>query len=248
MSESSPTSYSSDRIIQLLEKIPEAQRDAAILEAKRELYRSSLFATAKFLLGYQLMVPHAHGKLVAALESDTRRKLIVMPRGTFKTSITSVAYPIWLLMRNPNLRILIDSEIYTNSKNILREIKAHIKSRPFIELFGDWEGDTWAEGEIIIAPRTVIKKEPSIACSGIGAGKTGQHYDVIIADDMNSPKNSSTPEGCEKVVNHYRMYTSLAEPNESTIAVIGTRYSANDLIGFILKYELGITNEQEFFR
>jgi hypothetical protein len=170
-----------------------------------------------------------------------------MPRGTFKTSITSVAYPIWLLMRNPNLRIMLDSEVYTNSKNILREIKARLLSPAFRDVFGDWKGEVWNEGEIVIKGRTEVKKEASITCSGIGAQKTGQHYDVAILDDMNSPKNSSTPEGCERVITHYRYYQSLLEP-EGTLIVVATRYAALDLPGHILANELGITNEQEFFR
>lgn len=192
------------------------------------------------------MTRQAHGKLVATLEDATRRKLIVMPRGTFKTSIASVAYPIWLLLRNPNLRIILDSELYTNSKNILREIKSHLTSDAFRELFGDWRGSTWNEGEIVVSPRTIVKKEASITCSGIGAQKTGQHYDVGILDDMNSPKNSHTPEGCERVVTHFKYYTSILEP-DGLLAIVGTRYSANDLIGYVLSNELGITNEQEIF-
>lgn len=207
-------------------------------------FQDSLYATAKKLLGYTEIRPLTHGRMVQALEADTPRKLIVMPRGTFKTSISSVAYPIWLLVRNPNLRILIDSELYSNSKNILREIKSHITSPRFSYYFGDWRGDLWNEGELVIKPRSVVKKEATLTCSGIGAQKTGQHYDVIIADDMNSPKNSSTPEGRQKVIDHYRYYTSLAEPTGSIIVIIGTRFSSGDLIGTILKNELGIDELQ----
>ena len=232
---------STEHLLQTLSKL---EGDVA-LEARREVlrstYRHSLYATAKFLLGYEAVAPHTHSKLIAHLEAATRRKLLVMPRGTFKTSIAGVAYPIWLLLNNPNLRILLDSELYTNSKNMLREIKDHVSKPQFTDLFGDWSKcSTWNEGEIIIAARNKVKKEASITCSGIGAQKTGQHYDIIIADDMNSPKNSGTPEACEKVVNHYKFYTSLAEPEGSTIVVIGTRYSSNDLIGWILQNELGI--------
>lgn len=247
MSVNSPTTYLSDQITRRLGAVPPSNFSQAVLETKREIYRSSLFATAQYLLGYRAMQPHAHGELVATLEAPTLRKLIVMPRGTFKTSISSVAFPIWLLLRNPNLRIILDSELYTNSKNILREIKAHMTSDAFRELYGDWRGSTWNEGEIVIAPRSIVKKEASITCSGIGAQKTGQHYDVAILDDMNSPKNSSTPEGCERVITHYRYYQSILEPG-GVLVVVGTRYAATDLIGFILQNELGITNEQEFFR
>lgn len=216
--------------------------EEAYKEALRQLYKSSICATAKNLLNMKEVNGDTHGDMIRALESDSKRKLIVMPRGTFKTSIASVAYPIWLLMQNPNLRILLDSEIYTNSKNRLREIKQHIESEHFKSLFGEWKTKVWNESEIVIAPRNRIVKEASITCSGIGAGKTGEHYDIVCADDLNSAKNSNTTEGCEKVLTHYRLYTSILDPN-GTIVVVGTRYSSLDVIQAIIDNE--ISDEQK---
>ncbi len=140
-------------------------------------------------------------------------------------------------MRNPNLRILIDSEIYTNSKNFLREIKGHLESEHFQGIFGNWVTDTWNETEIIIKPRTRILKEASVTASGIGAQKTSQHYDVIIFDDVNGPTNSVTKEQRDKVISHYQMAQSLLDPG-GIFCVTGTRYSEDDLIGWIIRNEL----------
>jgi len=206
------------------------------------LFRKSLWMTAYHLLGYRDLSHNTHDKPIRTLETQGN-KLLVLPRGTFKTSIAAVAYPIWRLINNPNLRILLDSELYTNSKNTLREIKSHLESQRFTALFGNWKTQVWNEGELLIAPRTEIKKEASLTCSGIGAQKTGQHYDLIIADDMNSPKNSHTPELCKRVIDHYRFYTSLLDPGAEKV-IIGTRYSANDLIGFILETELSLSQDK----
>lgn len=179
--------------------------------------------------------------MIACLEGPENRKLLVMPRGTFKTSISSVAYPIWRLIKDPNLRIMLDSELYTNSKMRIREIKEHITSPVFQDVYGDWKGSVWAEGEIIIKPRTKILKEPSIMASGIGAGKTGVHVNLIIADDLNSATNSNTKEGCEKIINHFRYYTSILEPG-GELVLVGTRYSSSDTIAFVIDNLL--TDEQ----
>lgn len=209
------------------------------LETLRLYYRDSLYDTSKYLLGYSAINRRTHGEMIANLEDQSvKRKLIVMPRGTFKSTIGCIAYPIWRLIRDPNIRILIDSEIYTNSKNFLREIKAQLENPFLAELFGNFRSDTnWNEGEITIAQRTLPRKEASITCSGLGAIKVGQHYDLIIGDDYNSPRNSLTPEGCQKVIDHYRMQTSILEPTGEMV-IIGTRYSESDLIGWILKYEI----------
>lgn len=190
-------------------------------------------------MGFDHMTKGTHGDMVRSLEDENNhKKLIVMPRGTFKSSVASVAYPIWRLINNPNLRILIDSEVYSNSKNFLREIRGHLDANETLkELFGEFRTSNWNESEITIAQRTVIKKEASITCGGIGTIKVGQHYDLIIADDLNSQNNSETVEGRRKVIRHYQMYTGLLDPG-GTVCVIGTRYATDDVIGHILSNEV----------
>lgn len=239
MSQNLQTSSLADLILPILAKAKPTERVELARRLKIELFKDSLFSFAKFGLGYKQVNLHTHSDCVAVLESNAKRKLIVMPRGTFKTSLASVAYAMWELERNPNLRILLDSELYTNSKNILREIKSHYESDRFVSVFGPRRGALWNEGEIVLSTRTEIKKEASITAGGVGTQKTGQHYDLIIADDLNSNKNSHTPEGCEKVIMHYKLYTSLLEP-DGTIALVGTRYSQGDAINFVLTNELGI--------
>lgn len=182
--------------------------------------------------------------MIAALEDHTaKNKLIVMPRGTFKSSVSSVGFPVWLLMNDPNQRIFLTSEVYTNSKNLLREIKGKLRGEFFQEVFGNWEGDgAWTEGELVVGHRTEEHKEASITCGGVETVKVGQHYNVILADDLNSNNNSSTPEGCRKVVDYFRMLTGILEPG-GTLVVVGTRYNNLDIIGDILQNET--TKEQK---
>lgn len=207
-----------------------------IFKPYADLANHSLLFTCR-LLGFSDVNENTHGDIIRALESEARRKLICVPRGCLKSSIACVAYPIYLLNRNPNLRILIDSELYTNSKNFLRAIKQYMESETLVSLFGEYRGEVWNESEIIIRQRTKGRKEASITVSGIGATKVGQHYDVIIGDDMNSPQNTNTPENAKKVVDHYKMNISILEPT-GTYVIIGTRYSENDLIGWILENEV----------
>jgi len=222
---------------QLLAKLDPKQAEQAISLALKTQYTKSLYVTAKHLLGYRDVNKQTHGRVISILESESKRKLICIPRGCLKSSLASVAFPIWLLMRNPNLRILIDSELYTNSKNFLREIKGHIESNALTELFGPFKSQTWNEGEIIIKQRTKVFKEASITAAGIGTTKVGQHYDVIIGDDYNSQNNTNTPENAKKVSDHYRYNISILEP-DGLYVIIGTRYSELDLIGHILTSEV----------
>lgn len=203
-------------------------------DAMRKKCKADLYFFCKAVLNFKDVNWHTHGDMIKALEAPTKRKLVVMPRGTLKSSVGVVAYSMWLLINNPNLRIMIDSEVYKNSKNFIREIKAICASKTFIELFNNWEGPTWTEGELIISARTRMIKEPSIVAAGISTIKVGQHYDVILCDDLNSNNNSLTPEGCEKVWAHYQMLTSILEP-DGIISITATRYAMGDVPGKVLE-------------
>lgn len=208
-------------------------------ERTRLRCKESLGFLAKNILGFKDVNKETHGDIINCLEDSNRRKLLVLPRGSLKSSLACVAYPIWLLINNPDLRILIDSELFTNSANFIREIKMHVKSQDFTNLFGDWEGDVWTQSEILVNKRKKRLKEASISAGGIGTTKVGQHYDVIIHDDLNSPSNSNSPENAAKVVEHYRLNTSILEPT-GTMVIIGTRYSASDIISHVLTNECSL--------
>lgn len=231
-----------NNLYQLEETIPKlrpSERGRTLQIAIQEAYKNSLYLTATELLGYDQIRRDTHTSIIKALESDTKRKLLVMPRGTFKSTIAVVSYCVWCLIKNPNERILIDSEIYGNSITYLREIKNHLESERLIRLFGQFKTKTWNEGEIIIAQRTANKKESSITCGAVGTTRVGQHYSIIIADDYNSPRNSSSPEQRQKIINHFQFNQAILDPNGIAI-VVGTRYHSEDLIGWLLKNQLAI--------
>lgn len=230
-------------ILETVTKLANEDPSAAMqfmLRLLQEHYKGSLLATATKLLGYDEIRQEVHGKIIETLESPTKRKLIVCPRGAFKSTLCSIAYPIWLILRDPNVRILIDSELYSNSRNFLRAIRLHLESNQFESVFGRYRTDNcWTNALIAINRRTKPMKEATVTVSGIGAQKTSMHFDYIIADDLNSAKNSGTKENREKVIDHYKYYTSLLEPH-GTIVVVGTRYSDDDVIGHIMANEVNV--------
>lgn len=220
-------------------------QEAALRATEAHLYKRSLYLTAKHLLGYSEVNWRTHGEMIQVLEGPQKRKLIVMPRGTFKTSIAVVSYAIWRVINDPNIRIIIDSELYTNSKRTLREIAMHLESERLINLFGRFRGDgVWNESELLINQRTIVKKEATLTCSGIGAQKTGQHFSLGLLDDMNSPQNSGTKEGREKVIEHRKYYESILDPG-GELVIVGTRYAVDDLIGWTISNEISLPDDLE---
>lgn len=173
------------------------------------------------------------------------KKLIMLPRGAFKSTISTVSFPIWLHWHDPNLRIMINNESYKNSKKFLSEIKAVLSTNELLrKVLVDEQGNFllepndkipggWTEDSIIYKHRTIPAKEPSLFCSGVDTAATGMHPDVIIMDDLVSERNVTTEDQIEKVKQHYRFAYSLLEPG-GLLIVIGTRYHMNDLYNEIL--------------
>ncbi len=223
-------------IKEALKDLPIHKHQAAIEQSLASVYKRSLMALAKVGLGYKDLNEETHGSIVSLLMDGSKRKLICVPRGCLKSSLACVAYPIWLLINNPDKRILIDSELFTNSSTFIREIKLHLENPDITKLFGEFKGSTWNSDEIIIKQRHKKLKEASVVAGGVSTTKVGQHYDVIIHDDMNSPENTNNSENAQKVIDHFRYNISILEP-DGVMVIIGTRYSANDLIAYVLDNE-----------
>lgn len=222
-------------LIKLLESRPVHEQGLIAKEAFKEIGESDFFFFSKHILKYKDLTWKTHKEPVEVLESDSLRKMLIEPRGTFKSTLASVSYPIWRLAKDPNLTILLDSELFTNSKNFLREIRTHLISNELLNwIWGPWMGLVDNETEVIVKQRKHNRKEASITVGGVETVKVGQHYDIIIGDDYNSPKNSDTPEKCRKVIDHVRYNLNILNPGGEYVFAM-TRYAELDIAGFFLK-------------
>ena len=231
---------------QIKELVELVELEDLVREEKRRVYSENFYLFDKEVLDYGLsglFEEKPHGELCDFIQNnvDDRFKLILMPRGSFKSSVVTIGYTLWRIVQNPNLRILIDSETYDKSKAFLSAIKQHMESNEkFRDIFGKLDnvkgGDTWARTAITV-PRESNAKEPTIDVAGIGNTRVGMHYDIIICDDLHSEKNITSKEMIEGVIDHYKLLFSLLEPDGEMI-VIGTRWDYSDLYNYIIDNEL----------
>jgi hypothetical protein len=70
-------------------------------------YVLNLFSFAREVLGYSLLEEYPHADWSSELEERHSRSLWLEPRYTYKSTVFSKTYPIWRLLENPNLRILL---------------------------------------------------------------------------------------------------------------------------------------------
>jgi hypothetical protein len=162
--------------------------------------------------------------------------MLLVPRGCFKTTLGSVALPIWLLVQLPNIRILIDTHTRGLAQSILQEIKDHFeRNERFKNLFGELYKDAqpWNENSITLNTRRVAHKENSIDTSGVDKAINGGHYDFIICDDLVSETTAESIKGIKKVRRHLSLLNPILEVNGCQL-VIGTRWAHNDLYGYVM--------------
>jgi predicted phage terminase large subunit-like protein len=228
--------------------------------------KKDLFFLCKEILNYDKMTEQTHQELCdyttsilpnpPELHNLEERKdfdptknllLLLMPRGTFKSSVVTIGFSLQYVLNDPDARILIDSETFSKSKAFLREIIGHLTGNEkyrevFKAIHGVYPFETkskaklWTDSEIILSCRKRDRKEPTFSCAGIDVTKNGMHYDLIICDDLHSEKNVTNRDQIRQVVDHYRLAFSLLDPGKPMI-VIGTRWHELDLYQHIIDYE-----------
>lgn len=201
----------------------------------KELCENDLYFLTKNILGYSELEEQPHLEVCQFLEGPEERKLLLLPRGTFKTTIGTIARSIQALLKNPNVRILIFSETYGQSKAFLSEIKQHLeRNTELIGLYGMFKKDPgWAEEAITIRQRTGKYKEDTIMCGGVDIVRVGFHYNLIIIDDPHSQKNTATREQIDKVKLAYKLLLPMLEPG-GELDIICTRWHDYDLASMLL--------------
>lgn len=217
---------------------------------KRRLYRQAyndLYLFAKFVLGYDRLLPHVHRKPCASIQGVKRgeRHQNLMPRGYFKSRIGAIALPLFRLIHDPDETNYIMSHSLALTKSHLREIKRHIRSGKldFYSRTGKPMFDPaqkWTEDEIEIGWKSSAVRggTPSIAIGSVEVGKEGFHFDNIIEDDLHDKDNVQTRDGIEKVIYAHQQVTPLQDVGRgSRRYLIGTRWAFGDLPEYAEKEE-----------
>lgn len=208
---------------------------------EREFYNNDFWAFCIDLKIVPDLEEQPHREVISFLLHPDKYKLLLVPRDSFKSTIM-VAFVLWHLAKDPNLRVLIDSRTADRAKELLFHVKEHIeKNERFRELFGDWKYiPGWREQSFVHPGRTKKFREPSIKVAGIDSPVTGGHYDLIIADDLHDESNSQSEISCNKAILHYKTLLPILEPHGQLI-VVGTVWSHMDLYHNIMESDQGWT-------
>tara|TARA_Y100000592_G_scaffold28717_1_gene45681 strand:- start:25 stop:1539 length:1515 start_codon:yes stop_codon:yes gene_type:complete len=188
-----------------------------------------LFGKTMFPTALNKEVPPFHHEIYKSLSDETlKRVLIAAPRGTAKSTVTSLILPLHKIAfksSDRDLFIVIISESQTQSINFLSRIKYHLEnSTNFKSMFGDYGPNTakrWTNNDIVLANGArIVAVGTGQRVRGFIEGDTRPN--LIIVDDYESELNASTQEGRAK---NRKWITEAVIPSlsdEGRIVMIGT--------------------------
>lgn len=183
-----------------------------------------------------------HDAMIDFIMEPVNRKVLLAPRGSYKSTLV-LYWLSWQIGRNPNIRILYNTETYSLALAYIQSMKTVILQDEYTEIFGEMRGDTgWKDSGLRVGPsypgrqsedshcKGRTSKEATLQPAGVDKGITGGHYEIIVNDDVVTETNTRTKNGIQKVIDWYRSLEPILDPG-SLVMLVGTRYDHGELFG-----------------
>lgn len=171
--------------------------------------------------------------------------LVILPRGSLKSTIVTKYLPVWLTLRDPNFRSLIATNTVPNARKKLEDIRGLFDTHSLFRTL-------WPEllpkrmhrwtNESAEVNRTMSFPEATFEGCGMKTKKTGTHYNLIIEDDTTAPDDSDmgaevvapSIDDIDRAIGWHKSSTALLVPKGPRIrVVVTTRWSDQDLARYI---------------
>lgn len=176
-----------------------------------------------------------HKKWCEAIQDENiHRALNLAPRNSGKTTIWAKKAPLWLLGRNPNLKILLLSRTANRATNDMRFIKSNIESNPKIRMvFPELKQSIpWSDDELTVE-NTRMDGEASVVARGLGGSIPGLRADLLLVDDLIDKTNTMTDSQRQKVHEFWDEQVIPTVNPDGRILLVGTKYHSKDFYGRI---------------
>jgi len=195
--------------------------------------------------GVSVVLQGFHREWCKHLEENDRL-IVFSPRETGKSFIFSVAYTLWRLGTDSNLRIAIISSASHQSKRILATIKQYImvdpdlkrvfpNLRPMMDEINTNKPKKWTV-ESMLVDRPLASKDVSVVSYGIGSKSIlGSRFDLVLLDDVLGQHNTSTQSEIDKVIEWYTNTLEKCLVETGQIVCVGTAWKSNDLMHYLEK-------------
>jgi hypothetical protein len=158
------------------------------------------------------------------LQHGPKRSLIEAFRGVGKSWITS-AFVCWLLLNDPQLKILVVSASKGRADDFSAFTKRLIAEMPELQHLQPRDGQRDSMVAFDVGPAKA-SHAPSVKSLGITGQLTGSRADIIIPDDIEVPNNSLTQMMRDKLATSIKEFEALLSTKpQARILFLGTPQS-----------------------
>lgn len=214
--------------------------------------KHDLFFLAYGILGYDKLSVQLHGNLTTWMEKmwAERFRCILMPRGHYKSTISTVAHSIqislpgdtasWPECLGTNVRLLICHETGEQASSFLVSIVGHFLSNPMLMgLFPECVPSARLHRinkHQLELPRSEIWNEPTFDTMGTGGKSQGRHYNYLKLDDLIGDKARDSPTEMKTAKEWFdNIQAFFSSFTKDKLDLIGTRWAYDDLYAHAFK-------------
>lgn len=142
-----------------------------------------------------LATPALHVRIARWLSQrwygNDRELLLLAFRSSGKSTLVGL-YCAWLLLGDPNARILVLAGDFALAKKMVRNVKRIIERHRLTRRLRPARTDHWAADQFTVS-RSAELRDPSMLAKGIASNITGLRADVVICDDVEVPNTCDSP-------------------------------------------------------
>ena len=173
--------------------------------------------------------------LMACERGELTRLIINLPPRAMKSHTVSVAWPAWLLGRDPGRRIIVASYSSALSLKHSLDTRALMQSEWYRDLF---PGTLLARGQNEKAKFMTTKRGFRLATS-VGGTLTGEGGEFLILDDPHNAIHIASPVMRKRTLDWFQhtFLTRQDSPAKGCYVIVMQRLHPEDLTGFLLAKE-----------
>lgn len=233
--------------------LPTESRADEIYETTRENGRRSLYFFTTAILKWDKIERDPHLELCEFIQDyappHKKRKVLLVPRDTYKSTIASKSLPLWILIQKefcglpgPEHRILLASHSSQNASKQIKSLRQQVERNEtfrwlYHDILPDTSRTTWSDTNLLF-PREGMYGEDTIESAGVETHIVSRHYTVQIKDDLEDEAAMLSPAVRERVKNWYRAAEALFVSEQDAFDfLIGTRWGVDDLYADIIANE-----------
>ncbi len=188
----------------------------------------------------RLTTPDLHFDIASWLserwQTYDRELLLMAFRNSGKSTLVGL-FAAWLLMSDPELRILVLAADQQLAVKMVRNVRRILERHPLTAGLKPKAAEEWASDRFTVS-RAGTHRDPSMLAKGIVANVTGSRADVVICDDVEVPNTCDTPEKREALRERLDEIDFVLSPDGLRLFV-GTPHTYHSIYANDARVELG---------